>query len=504
MTVLSNFLVQWQLHILTFLALSLISICVFLCFKIRWLVTQNKLLKLDLDNIRSSGENILQDKNNLQQDLTQSELNNEQLRHQVVEFKVRLEERERYNELMEMTVEKQQKECKDLSERHTSALAELAEVKMSMSKEQTHQKEKLDLVVQSREKLKQELQLLAKNLLDSNTANLAANNQSQVKQLLDPVREQLRNFQNKVEDVYEKESNQRFSLTAEISKLQVLNQRISKDAIALTNALKGENKIVGNWGEMVLERLLESSGLTRDRDFLVQASFKDSDKSSQRLQPDIVIKLPQGKSIVVDSKVSLSAYERMYNAQHETEREIAAKDHLQSIRQHIKQLSRKKYHGIHELKTLDFVLLFIPLESAFIEAIKLESRLTNEAYHQNIIIVSPSTLLATLRIIQGLWQQQLQNQNAVEIARLAGSLYDKFASFGEDLLMVGQRLEQSQNAYQQVIGRLSEGRGNLLSRVEKLKVLGARTSKALPEELNSLQHTVNPSQNNQQSGMAAE
>jgi DNA recombination protein RmuC len=484
MITLFGFNAAWPVSVLVVSALLLASTGLITGMKLRLVSRRLVILLAELEEKTASLENQQQKTENLEDALTQSDMVIQQLRQQNTEFRVRGEEREVHAEQQRKLSEEQRQELNALKERHSLTLTELAEVRMAASKERFYQQEKQTIIEQSRIQLKQELELLANNILENNTSKLAATNESQIIQVLQPVREQLQNFQKKVEDVYEKEAQQRFSLASEISKLQSLNERISEDAIALTNALKGGNKIAGNWGEMVLERLLEASGLAKGREFDVQCSLAGAD--GRRLQPDVIINLPLGKSVIIDSKVSLVGYEKLYNAESEEMKVVALSEHLTSIRNHVKGLSGKKYQQLTVLKTLDFVLLFIPVEGAFISAVQQDTELLTDAYQQNIVIVSPSTLLATLRVIQNLWQQEHQNQNAAEIARQAGSLYDKFANFGQDLLAIGQRLEQSQSAYQLAIERLSGGRGNLLSRVEKLKTLGARTSKNIPAELSAI------------------
>jgi len=477
---------QWQIQILLTSALLAWFSALLACIQIRSVKDRLTTLIAVTSDQRSLLDSCLQDRESLRDELQATDVVCQQLRQQTIELRVRSEDREQQIVQFNHTIAAQQQELKVLADKHTTTLAELAETRIAANIERAHQQEKLAekqaSFEQSRTLLKQELQLLANNILEKNTNQLATASEAQLKQVLLPVKDQLQSFRKKIEDVYEKEAQQRFSLVTEVNKLQGLNERISDDAVALTNALKGENKIAGNWGEMILERLLESSGLTKGREFQVQSCFI-AEADGRRLQPDVIINLPHGKAVIIDSKVSLAAYERLYSAQQDNEKNKALTEHIVSIKQHIRGLSKKKYQQINKLKTLDFVLLFVPVEGAFVAAIREEPGLLTDSYQRNVILVSPSTLLATLRVIKSLWQQERQNRNAIEIARLAGSLYDKFAGFSEDLLTVGQRLEQSHHAYQQALDRLSNGRGNLLSRVEKLKTLGARNSKTIPVEL---------------------
>jgi len=263
--------------------------------------------------------------------------------------------------------------------------------------------------------------------------------------------------------------------------LKELNQQMSKDAINLTKALKGETKTQGNWGEFILESVLEKSGLTKGREYVVQESHNDEE--GRRFQPDVIIRLPEGKSIVIDSKVSLIGYEKMVSAEDDAQRLIAGKEHLASLRAHIRGLSEKNYQQLHSLKSLDFVLLFVPIEPAFAAAVQLDQALFNEAFDKNIVVVSPTTLLATLRTIASIWRQEYQNQNAQEIADQGGKLYDKFVAFSEDLIKLGNQMDTAKKTYEESMKKLTDGSGNLITRVEKLKKLGARSSKVLPTAL---------------------
>jgi DNA recombination protein RmuC len=256
---------------------------------------------------------------------------------------------------------------------------------------------------------------------------------------------------------------------------------MSEEAENLTKALKGDTKVMGSWGEFVLESILEKSGLVKDDHYTVQESF--TDESGKRLRPDVIIKLPDKKSIIIDSKVSLVAYEKYSSAETETEREKAIKEHIISIRGHIKGLSAKDYQNIEDLNPPDFVLMFIPVEPAFSLAAQKDPSVFNEAFDRNIVIVSPSTLLATLRTIENIWRRENQNKNAIEIARQSGALYDKFVGFIEDLNDIGKRLEQSQESYRKAVNKLYDGQGNIVRRIESIKELGAKASKSLPDKL---------------------
>lgn len=481
MTTLIDITPNWPTYLLAICSVLLTFAGMLACGRIRSLKTQLMAAKTGLDDTQLRLEIALQENADLEEASLQNESVIRQLREENTEYRIRAEERSNQYDLEKHQAQGWFQELKKLTLQNSRLETELTKVKTAADKEQKFNHERQKILEQSRAQLKQELQILANSILENNTTKLAANNETQLKQVLNPVREQLHVFQKKVEDVYEKEAKQRFSLAGEINKLQNLNERISEDAVALTRALKGENKVAGTWGEVILERLLESSGLAKGREFEVQSS--QSSQSGKRLQPDVMVRLPHGKSVIIDSKVSLVGYEKLYSAESEEQKLLAAREHLASVRQHVRRLGKKNYQQIEGLQTLDFVLLFIPVEGAFLTAVQQDSQLLTDSYQQNIVLVSPSTLLSTLRVIHNLWQQDQQNKNAQEIARQAGNLYDKFASFGQDLLAIGQRLDQSQSAYHQAVERLSSGRGNLLTRVENLKKLGARVSKQIPSEL---------------------
>ncbi len=307
----------------------------------------------------------------------------------------------------------------------------------------------------------------------------AETSQQRLGQMLDPLKERIQAFEKRVEESYQQEARERFSLSKELERLQQLNLRLGEEATNLTRALKGQ-KTQGNWGELVLERVLEHAGLEKGREYETQVSLKGAE--GERFQPDVLIRLPGDKQVVVDAKVSLTAYQQYIAADDDLLRQQALKQHVTSLRNHVKGLSGKDYRRLEGLHSLDFVLLFMPIEAAFSTALQAEPNLFQDAFAQNIVIVSPTTLLATLRVIDSLWRQERQNQNAREIAERAGSLYDKFVLFVQDLDEVGSRLQQLDKAYAAARNKLTEGRGNLISRSEQLKLLGARASKSLPTD----------------------
>lgn len=326
-----------------------------------------------------------------------------------------------------------------------------------------------------------EFENIASKILKQNTEDFSKSNQKGMNEMLLPLKEKIQLFEKKVEDTYEKGLKDQTDLKAELKKLHDLNLKISDEANNLTRALKGDVKKQGNWGEMILERILERSGLTEGREYIKQESVLS--ENGQRFQPDVVIHLPDQKHIVVDSKVSLVAYERLVNAENEKDRPAFVKEHLQSVRSHIKMLSEKHYQHSPNFNSPDFVLLFIPIESSFSIAVQEDQELFTYAWDNKVVIVSPSTLLATLRTIASIWQQENQTRNAIEIARQGGALYDKFVSFISDMESIGKSLDSTRKTYDQAVNKLYVGSGNLVRRAENIKKLGAKTTKELPQEI---------------------
>jgi len=344
--------------------------------------------------------------------------------------------------------------------------------------------QKLDSQKKEMETLQQkfttEFENIATKILKQNTIEFSASNQKNITELLSPLKEKIQVFEKKVEDTYEKGLKDQTDLKAELKKLHDLNLKISDEANNLTKALKGDVKKQGNWGEVILERILERSGLTEGREYTKQESVLSENR--QRFQPDVVIHLPDQKHIVVDSKVSLVAYERLVNAADEKDRSAFVKEHLLSVRSHIKILSEKHYQHSPNFNSPDFVLLFVPIESSFSIAVQEDQDLFSYAWDNKVVIVSPSTLLATLRTIASIWQQENQTRNALEIARQSGALYDKFVAFIADMESIGKSIESTRKTYDQAANKLYSGTGNLVKRAENIRKLGAKTTKELPSE----------------------
>ncbi len=359
--------------------------------------------------------------------------------------------------------------------------AEISRLRTELDKEREAHQEKMQLLQQAKEQMTLQFKALANDILEQKGKAFGESSREGLQAILKPLNERIQQFEKKVEDSYDKESKERFSLIKEIQNLQELNARISTEAVNLTNALRGESKTQGIWGEMILETVLERSGLVKGREYDVQVSLKDED--GKNYQPDVIVHLPENKQVIIDAKVSLNAYERYIAEEDDELRKKYLRQHVESIRAHIRGLTEKSYQNLKDVQSLDFVMMFLPIEAAFTTAVQHEERLFQEAFEKNICLVGPSTLLATLRTIQSIWRHEYQNRNALDIARRAGILYDKFVSFVDDLEDVGKRIDQAHGAYENAHRKLSSGRGNLLGNVEKLKKLGARASKQLPDRL---------------------
>lgn len=336
------------------------------------------------------------------------------------------------------------------------------------------------MLLESRQLFEQEFHHVANRLLDEKSERITQQNRAQVGELLSPLREQLVDFRRKVEDVYDKEAKDRVALHREISLLRDLNIRISHEAENLAKALKGDNKTQGAWGELVLERILEMSGLIKGREFDVQSAYRTAD--GQWLRPDVVVHLPDGKDVVIDSKVSLLHWDAYCAAENDNDAAEALRGHVQSLKSHIRGLSGKQYENLPGLRSLDFVLLFIPIEAAFLKLMEAESELFVEAYGKGLMLVCPSTLLATLRTIQNLWRYEYQNRNALRIAECAGGLHDQFVMVIESIKELGDRLNKANQAYDSVWKRMTDGKGNVIKRVGELEGLGAKTRRKMARE----------------------
>jgi DNA recombination protein RmuC len=359
-------------------------------------------------------------------------------------------------------------------------------------------KEQKQEVEQLQEKFTKEFENLANKILDEKTTKFTEQNKENLKNILSPLQDKIQLFEKKVEDTHKESIDYHAALRQQILGLREMNEQMSKETLNLTKALKGDSKMQGNWGELILERVLEKSGLEKDREYFVQQSFVTED--GNRVFPDVIINLPDGKKMIVDSKVTLTAYERYINEEDDNLKSQFLKEHVVSINRHVEQLGSKNYHDLYQMESPDFVLLFIPIESAFALALNEDTSLYNKAFEKNIVIVTPSTLLATLRTIDSMWTNQKQQENALEIARQAGALYDKFEGFVSDLIKIGKKMDEAKVEYQGAMNKLVDGKGNLITSVEKLKKMGAKAKKSLPENIvnraNAFDNSLTESENN--------
>ncbi|MFZ3017818.1 MAG: DNA recombination protein RmuC [Gallionella sp.] len=358
---------------------------------------------------------------------------------------------------------------------------QVAELNTLLEAERSQSVEKLQLLQNAEAQLTDRFKTLAGEILEDKTKRFTEQNQTNLNQLLEPLKVKITEFQGKVEEVYVQEGKDRSALAEQVKQLVTLNNQLSKDAHNLTSALKGQAKAQGNWGELILERVLEASGLRKGFEYDVQESHTRADGT--RAQPDVVVHLPEDRHLIVDAKVSLTAYEEHANAETDQQREAALKRHLESVRAHIKELSEKNYQQLYGLKSLDFVLMFIPVEPAFMLAISHDSELWQDAWKKNVLLVSPSTLLFVVRTVAHLWRQEQQNRNAQDIASRGAELYDKLVGFVDDLENLGAKLQQAQKAYDGAYGKFAGGRGNVIRQAEMLKELGVKPTKQLPQKL---------------------
>lgn len=345
---------------------------------------------------------------------------------------------------------------------------------MNLEKRLAEQKGELE---ELQTKFAKEFENLAGKILEDKSRKFTEQNKENLDTILTPLKERIADFEKKVNDVYITETKERAALAEQLKYLHELNRQMSEEANNLTKALKGDTKTQGNWGEYILESILEKSGLVKGREFVIQESIKSDDGAN--LRPDVIVNMPDNKSMVIDSKVSLTAYEAYCSEDDKVLKERSLSEHINSIRRHIKGLSPKDYQNLYGLQSLDFVLMFIPIEPAFALAVQNDAALFYDAFEKNIVIVSPSTLLATLRTISSIWKQEKQNRNALEIAKKGGELYDKLSAFVDDLIEVGTRMKRANESYESAMKKLSEGRGNIINRAENLKTMGAKASKSI-------------------------
>lgn len=405
----------------------------------------------------------------------------ERLKKQLAVLEANFNAAEQRCEQQQLVSESAKQDNVALQSQLLTAQTELAALKsQDAEKQRSHDKE-LAALKGAKDQLTKEFESLAHRIFDEKTERFSKSSQQNLDGVIKPLREQLSDFKKRVEEVYDKETRDRTSLAAELNQLKQLNLQMSEDAVNLTKALKGDNKAQGNWGEVILERVLEESGLRKDHEYKTQVSMTSAE--GNRRAPDVVVHLPENKDIVIDSKVSLVDYERYCRAETDTEKQQALKAHAQSVRNHILQLSKKNYEDLEGLKTLDFVFIFIPIEAAFMTAFEFDQSLYRDAYEKNIIIVGPTTLLATLRTVQSIWRYERQNTNVEEIARQAGAMHDRFVGFIDDLNKISQYIDKASDAQIAAMKKLSTGRGNLVNSTLKLEKLGAKIKKKIPESM---------------------
>ena len=366
------------------------------------------------------------------------------------------------------------------SEAGSSGL-KLAEFKTRLEETERAFAEKEALFRQTGESLKQEFQLLANQIFEKQGEVFRVRNEAHLSTVLAPFKTQLTDFRQKVDQVYTTDAKDRASLLTEVRNLQRASEKVNEEAENLTRALKGDKRLQGNWGELVLERVLEESGLRKDHEYILQHSLRNAEGDIKR--PDVIIHLPENKDVVVDAKVSLIAYETAVSSDDDAAREVAIKRHVQSVRTHVNKLSEQSYDQLPGIRSLDFVLLFVPVESAFTLAMEKDPSLFTEAFEKRLVIVSPTTLMMTLRIIDNVWRYEKQNKNAQEIARRAGALYDKLRVVLEDMDQLGRNLDQASRSYDSAFARLAKGRGNLVRQVEQFRELGATVKRSIPQEI---------------------
>ena len=416
---------------------------------------------------KNAYDSLLSEKNSLQNDKNQLQIEKGRLEGQANSIA---------NELTTLKAQLETERKKNVELINDLATSKTGNENLLMRlNEQKQELEKLE------DRFKTEFKNIANELLEDKSKRFTEQNNKNLNDILKPLSEKIQLFEKKVEEAYDKELRDKISLREEVRKLFDLNQKLSDEAHNLTKALKGDTKKQGNWGELILEKVLERSGLVKDVEYKTQ--FSTTNLEGSRIQPDVVVFLPDNKHIIIDSKVSLIAYNALVNADTDEQRDKYIVEHLLSVKNHIKGLSEKSYQSSADITAPDFVLLFMPIESSFSVAIQADNELFNYAWDRKIVMVSPSTLLATLRTIASIWKQERQTKNALEIARQSGALYDKFKGFVDDLIAVGKKMDDAKGAYSDAMNKLSSGSGNIVKRVEDLKKLGAKTEKALPQAL---------------------
>ncbi len=399
-----------------------------------------------------------------------------------------LEQLNVHYELLEQTYLKQeegysllQKRNEDLVEENNKLHLSVRETQIQMEEQEKQTQEKLKMLEEHRSEIKEEFAQLASKVFESNSKDFSKFSQESLSSIIKPMESQLSDFKKQINSLYSDESKERAMLKQEIMSLKELNQQISQDAINLTNALKGEKKQQGIWGEMILEKVLESSGLRKGIEYTREVPLKNDDGKTYR--PDVLVHLPDKRDLIIDAKTSLNAYEKYISAETDKMKELYLNEHVKATRRHIKDLASKNYEKLLGINTLDFIFMFVPIEGALALALEKDASLYDDAFKKQILLVGPTTLLIAMRAIENVWKYEKQTQNAKEIARRAGALYDKFVSFSEDMVKLSKQFDTLQSSFESAKKRLSEGRGNIVRQVEQLKEMGAKTSKSIPKEI---------------------
>ncbi len=471
-----NLLSYAENYLLESLVISLV-LGVFFTAMLAWLLwrrSREQSATLAAEKQHSAQQLFEQELSQLTEENEKLKAENEQQTHELMrlnKLSVKLAEQYKHSQQKALLADQRQEEL-------SQAEIRLTQLRSEIEHQQQRFKEQASFIENSKTLLSDHFNTLGQKILEEKAAKFTDRNKSQMDQVITPLNKQLQEFQTLIQNTSTQGLAQQKSLKMEIERIYQLNQELSQKATDLTKALTSESKVQGNWGELVLQRLLDVAGLEKGREYETQISFTDDHK---RYQPDVLIHLPQDKAMIVDAKVSLTAFERYVNAESDEERQTQLKQHVQSMQQHIKSLSDKAYQNIGQLDSLDFVLMFVPVESAFLEAVHAQPGLLEDAYKKNVLVLSASNLLATLRTVMMLWQNENQNKNAQIIADKAGKMYDKFVGFIDNLNDIKTRLDQADRAWYDAEKKLKSGRGNLIRQAENLKQLGARNSKQLPD-----------------------
>ncbi len=439
--------------------------------------TQYRLLQQALEQQKAENGELKTERQQAQQQIRQAELELRNVHSELAGNREKLQSLTHW----QSECEQLNQELRAQREINSAQEAELREVATRLDETRMATEDKQRLLINSEQRLTSQFENLANRIFEHNGRRADEQNKQSLDKLLLPLREQLDGFRRQVQDSFGQEARERHTLSHEIRNLQQLNEQMAREAINLTKALKGDNKTQGNWGEVVLSRVLEASGLREGYEYQTQVSVQVDTNS--RMQPDVVVRLPQKKDVVIDAKMTLVAYERYFNSQDDTEREIALNEHIASVRGHIRLLGRKDYQQLPGLRSLDYVLMFIPVEPAFMLAIDREPELISEALKHNIMLVSPTTLLVALRTISNLWRYEHQSQNAQRIADRAARLYDKLRLFVDDMVSMGQSLEKAQGSYHLAMNKLTQGRGNVIGQVESFRTLGVEVKRPISPSL---------------------